>query len=138
MVTGDRDWNNVQLVDNFFKTFIVEKYPVEEYTLVHGDCRGADKITALIAKKYGYILQAHQALWGKYGNRAGPLRNAEMVALRPEVILILHDNLQNSKGTKSCLTILHNNLKKFPTPPLLYWNGKLTNMEELRPHIIDE
>lgn len=68
--------------------------------VVHGDCDGVDRIAAKRAKKIkGVRVIPVPAQWKKYGRGAGPIRNRKMIVdHRPEVMLIFHDDLKNSKG----------------------------------------
>lgn len=46
------------------------------------------------------------ANWDKYGKKAGPIRNAQMLEEgRPNLVLAFHDNLQFSHGTKDMCEI---------------------------------
>ena len=73
----------------------------KEVTIVHGNCRGADKIAGSIGKKLGFNIEPHPADWKKYGKSAGPIRNTEMV--NSNIDLVLAFPVGNSKGTKDCL-----------------------------------
>jgi len=53
-----------------------------------------------------------------------------MVNMLPFVVMVFHDDLANSKGTKNCLTELGKIIKENPEyNPILYYNGKM--MDEL-------
>lgn len=47
-------------------------------TLVHGGCRGVDKICVQIAKERGWVPYPVNADWSA-GTKAGPLRNTKMI-----------------------------------------------------------
>jgi hypothetical protein len=51
----------------------------------------------------GIAVEAHSADWDRLGNRAGPIRNGEMVAAGAGLCLALHRFLANSRGTKDCI-----------------------------------
>ncbi|MGH3916357.1 MAG: hypothetical protein ACRDTC_23550 [Pseudonocardiaceae bacterium] len=80
--------------------------------LVHGDARGADRITAGIRRPWGPPTQAHPTDWTHHGRSAGHRRNRVMVALGTEVCLtsIRH----HSPGATGCATLAH--AAGIPTP----------------------
>jgi hypothetical protein len=44
------------------------------------------------------------AEWKKYGNAAGPIRNARMLNEGvPDVVIAFHENIHKSKGTKNMM-----------------------------------
>jgi hypothetical protein len=65
--------------------------------IVHGACPyGADKLANDLAVEFGVPVEKHPARWSIHGNRAGFLRNAEMVELGADVCLAFIRN--GSKG----------------------------------------
>lgn len=57
--------------------------------LIHGGCRGADKIAGEWAQERGIFSAAVPALWKAHGKAAGPRRNrAMLVLLRPEGVIL--------------------------------------------------
>jgi len=50
-----------------------------EYTIIHGCARGADSLAGQYAKQYNNPVEEYPADWDKYGRRAGPLRNIQML-----------------------------------------------------------
>lgn len=128
LVTGDRNYNNLSLIKKFFEEEIINTYSHNQYDFVHGGCRGADLLTAEVAERFGYELLGKSADWQKYGRAAGPIRNKEMVSMLPAVVMIFHNDLINSKGTKNCLIELGKMIKNNPNyNPVLYYNGKRAN-----------
>lgn len=106
LVTGDRDWNDVECVVEKLKG-----YRPETTIVVHGACQGADTIADVVAKAYGYEVRSYPAAWKAFGTRAGPIRNQEMLDKehRPDepidLVLAFHRNLKKSKGTRHMLEI---------------------------------
>jgi hypothetical protein len=47
--------------------------------VVHGAARGADSIAANLATQMGFIVRPYPADWERYGTRAGPIRNSEIL-----------------------------------------------------------
>jgi hypothetical protein len=70
--------------------------------VVHGDCRGADKMCGYAADKLGYRVHKFPADWEQFGHSAGPIRNDAMLDSHPDIGLVLafHDSYATSKGTK--------------------------------------
>lgn len=96
LITGSRNFNDFDLMKKTLKQFKNKKV-----TIVHGDCRGADKIAGFLGKELGFNIEPHPADWKKYGKSAGPIRNTEMV--NSNIDLVLAFPVGNSKGTKDCL-----------------------------------
>jgi len=99
LVCGSRDWIDGQTIKRE-----LQKLPSASI-LIHGDCRGADKLSGYVGRQLGFEIRAYPANWGKYGSRAGPFRNQQMVdeEHRPEepidLVLAFHDDLGLGKGT---------------------------------------
>lgn len=106
LITGARDWTDAVAIKN-----VLEPYKNKRVLLIHGDCRGVDKLAGNAAKDLGFSLSVKPANWTKYGRAAGPIRNKEMVneALAYQkagistIVLAFHDDLSTSKGTKQCV-----------------------------------
>jgi hypothetical protein len=119
LVTGDREWDNVERVYD-----VLSKYP-HGTTLVHGYARGADSCAHVVGEALGFSLipcPAHwkhnEAKWIEVygpcdascdhveGKSAGTLRNHYMLRThRPNRVLAFHDNLSGSRGTLHMVTI---------------------------------
>ena len=85
--------------------FLRTLYPVGEggnvITIVHGDCRGADKTVGEVAESLGFDVIAVPAAWEQYGKGSGPIRNMKMFdENKPFMVLAFHSDIENSKGTK--------------------------------------
>jgi len=122
MVTGYRDWESQPIIEHALQA-IQDKYPLvsmarlhpslmshdagdgnmTQITLVHGDCRGADRLTAQLAEhKFKWSIVAVPADWNKYGKAAGPLRNQKMIdEYKPHHVIALLDPA--SRGTVDCI-----------------------------------
>jgi hypothetical protein len=74
-------------------------------TIIHGDAKGADKVATVVAARWGANCYVFPAEWGVYGKHAGRMRNAEMLSLRPDVVLAFP--LAGSVGTWDCVTQAH-------------------------------
>jgi hypothetical protein len=84
---------------------------LDEVVVVHGKqgyrrknkCYGGDLICHQEAIALGFTPEPHPADWKRHGRAAGPIRNAEMVALGADVCLALPIGL--SPGTRGCIDL---------------------------------
>lgn len=121
LICGDRYWNNFKIIDK-----VLANLPVD-CMIIHGDCRGADKISGYLANKRGMAVFPYKADWYKHGKAAGPIRNQEMLDFfEPKMVIAFHSNIVNSKGTKDMLNRAH----KCGLPFYLY-NDKGEELTEL-------
>ena len=97
LVCGSRDWTDEGLIAQW----LGELPP--NTTVLHGDCRGADRIAAKVAKRLGLKVRAFPADWERHGKAAGPLRNRAMLDEGPALVLAFHEDLERSKGTRDCV-----------------------------------
>ena len=94
LVTGDRNWTCEKTIG-----LVLERYEGLGATLIHGDCRGADRLAAKIGEQMGYKVMAFPADWKFHGKGAGPIRNQKMLDEKPDEVCAFHDNIEKSKGT---------------------------------------
>jgi hypothetical protein len=105
LVTGSREFANRDAMNEVFEC-LRDHYVGCETTLVHGDARGADKLSALVASSMvpDLTVETHPAEWGRLGKSAGLVRNQQMVDLGADVaIAFLWLDAQN-RGTKDCMS----------------------------------
>lgn len=94
LVCGSRDWTNASVIR------MTMAWLSRNSVIIHGDCRGADRIAADAAKKMGYEVIAYPADWHTHGKAAGPIRNQQMLDEgRPELVIAFTDDLSRSRGT---------------------------------------
>lgn len=67
--------------------------------IIHGGCKGIDSIVNIIAQRRGCQIQMLKAEWDKHGHAAGPIRNIDMLNLKPDIVICIHPDLTQSKGT---------------------------------------
>lgn len=96
-VTGDRNWSSREVIEE-----ALEPYS-GRVTLVHGNAKGADKLSGEVARERGFAVLKVPADWAKYGRGAGPIRNRQMLDMGPDVVLAFHNDLAKSRGTKDCV-----------------------------------
>jgi hypothetical protein len=98
VITGDREWDDYDYIYGVLST-----YP-KDTEVIHGDCRGADRIADRVAKElFSTPPRPFPADWDRLGNSAGPTRNRAMLDEQPHEVLAFHDNILRSKGTKNCV-----------------------------------
>jgi len=99
LITGDRNWNDDEVIEE-----VLKKLPSGSI-VIHGDCKGADKISGHIAKKYNHVVRKYPADWDGLGKKAGVLRNQQMLdeehveGEKFDACFAFHDNLSKSRGT---------------------------------------
>ncbi len=99
LVCGSREWQNVDIIRRELLAL------PRGSTVVHGDCRGADRLAGMIAESLGMTVRAYPAQWGLHGVAAGPIRNREMLEKeKPDLVLAFHRDLANSKGTADMIS----------------------------------
>lgn len=102
LICGDRNWVDKDLI----KATIAKEAPT---VVIHGDCRGADKLAGQAAHELGIEVIAFPADWKKLGRAAGPLRNKQMLVQgRPDKVIAFHDDISQSKGTLNMLNQVAN------------------------------
>lgn len=97
LICGDRNWTNQDLI---YKELEGYKLDPKVTTIIHGACRGADRLAGRAARCLGLDVKEFPADWKKYGNAAGPIRNTQMLDEKPNLVLAFHNDIENSKGTK--------------------------------------
>lgn len=63
VVSGSRDWTDKEKVQYTFKRYITAQHVL----LIHGNCRGLDKIAGEIGHQLGYRVKIYPAEWDQYG-----------------------------------------------------------------------
>lgn len=95
---GCRDWTDAEAI----RDELVSAEAWAPIVVVTGDASGADHLAALIAEtELGLEVVRHEADWDRLGRRAGPERNARIVADSDEVVAFWDGR---SPGTRDCIT----------------------------------
>lgn len=97
LVCGGRDFLNSGLLNSTLNKLHAET-PIS--VLIEGDADGADRMAGAWAIKHGVQVAKCPANWAKYGRKAGPLRNAMMLKLKPDLVLAF----PGGKGTANMVT----------------------------------
>lgn len=101
LVCGAREWTDRPYIQR-----VLEGYQLQAGdTVIHGDCRGADRHAGHAARELGCTVVAMPADWEAHGKGAGPIRNQQMLDEHPNLDLVLafHRDIDQSKGTKDMI-----------------------------------
>jgi hypothetical protein len=101
IVCGDRAWNCPELAERVVGRLVV-RYGRDKLVIVHGAARGVDADFHWAACLARTEREPYPAEWDRLGRRAGPIRNATMIANGASLCIAVHRFLMNSKGTKDC------------------------------------
>ena len=100
LICGDKNWKSYEVIEEYIKTLPPGSI------VIHGDCRGADRMAGFLADRYGHTVIRCPAEWEKYGRAAGPIRNRRMIEdYHPERVVAFHDNIDKSKGTADMIRV---------------------------------
>ena len=111
IVTGDREWTSERTIERALRVLPPGSI------VVHGACRGADRIADRVARRLGLDVRPYPAEWQRIGRGAGPARNRQMYRLeQPDAVWAFHDDIAVSKGTADMLLVAHTG----GTPTYLY------------------
>lgn len=102
LVCGDRNW-----CDDIKMSTVLSTIPnANDVILIHGDARGADKMSGRIGSKLGFKVISYPAKWNIFGKGAGPIRNHQMLDENPDIeeVIAFHNDIEHSKGTKDMIS----------------------------------
>lgn len=99
LVTGSRDWTDAEAV----RRELCRLPPGS--IILHGNARGADQLAGQVAADLGFDVRPRPAEWERYGKAAGIIRNREMLAEGPDVVIAFHPDLKKARGTKHMVRI---------------------------------
>ena len=101
LITGSRHFNQDA---GLYLDYLIQNLPDffndRKIRLIHGAAAGADTKFAQNAEMRGWETVGCAPDWKKYGKRAGPIRNSELVAQDPDLAVVMLAS--DSKGTKDC------------------------------------
>lgn len=129
MVTGSREYAEEQTIDTTFAS-IERKHGVG--VLIHGAARGADRLTAAVAGRRGWELEAHPVTdWkrpdGTTDRAAGHRRNARMIAREPDGVLAFFQPGERNAGTRGATMLA---VKK-NIPVVCFWGTERVTWERI-------
>lgn len=99
LVTGGRDYSDAAMVAEVLGHVLARAGSMQ---LLHGGATGADALAAEWAVAHRVDAVAFPVLvseWNRLGKSAGPIRNARMIAERPDVVVAF----PGGTGTADCV-----------------------------------
>lgn len=87
LVAGGRDYNREQHAFTILDLIHVFGNLGPVSLVIHGASKGADALASEWAKKRGIEQAVFPADWEAYGKFAGPRRNGEMLAMKPDLAI---------------------------------------------------
>jgi len=81
LVCGGRDYTDKDILWDYLDACMSEWCFL---VLIHGDARGADRLSDAWAVEHGIQPAACRANWRRYPRAAGPIRNNRMLILQPQ------------------------------------------------------
>ncbi|WP_034859903.1 DUF2493 domain-containing protein [Sinorhizobium sojae] len=84
LVCGGRDYCDYETIKRVLDDLHAE-HPIE--AVIHGNSRGADRLSGVWAKLRNVPCWPVPAQWAKYGKAAGPKRNQAMLGHRPALVV---------------------------------------------------
>jgi hypothetical protein len=112
LVCGDRNWISATVVERSLEH--LRTHRPEPLTVVEGGARGADRcagrwVARMRARGVGWVRVP--ANWERYGRRAGPIRNQQMLDYllqgremgQTVGVLAFHRDIDSSKGTRDMI-----------------------------------
>jgi hypothetical protein len=75
----------------------------QEIVIVHGAATGVDESFEMACRGLGVQTEPHPADWERFGKRAGPRRNQDMIEAGASLCIAFHRSLSTSIGTKDCV-----------------------------------
>lgn len=96
LVCGSRYFVNARIVEQ-----VLRQHVKPGQVVIEGEARGADTLAADAAAAMGCVVLGFPAPWaGPHGRYAGKVRNAVMLAMRPQLVIAFTDDVQASRGTR--------------------------------------
>lgn len=96
LITGSRTWEDPAPI-------IAELAKLQPSdVIIHGGCpTGADAIAHEHATAVGHKVEVYRAEWTIHGRAAGPIRNRQMIASCPDLVIAFLSG--TSRGTRDCV-----------------------------------
>lgn len=107
LVCGGRDFDDRDTISR-----VLSKHVTLDDILISGNADGADSIAASWARQHGIDLCVCPPNWAEHGLNAGPVRNAAMIKLQPDLVIAFpgdkgtQDMLRKARGAKISFLIV--------------------------------
>jgi YspA, cpYpsA-related SLOG family len=102
LITGARSYENPVPIERAIAR-LVSRYGINRLLIITGGAPGVDTLAKHAAVSLGVHCAEIKALWDTHHRAAGPIRNAVMLSLQPDLVLAFHWSLDDSKGTLNCV-----------------------------------
>lgn len=97
LIAGGRSFSDKQ-----FLFLYMDQWEDEATVVISGCAKGADSLGEAWAKSRGIPVERFPAQWSRYGRKAGPLRNIEMLEKgKPDLVVVF----KGGTGSKHMATI---------------------------------
>jgi hypothetical protein len=105
LITGSRKWKDTGVIRKLIIS-AQSKHPNRKVKFIFGDCKGgADQIAYGFCLAYNASYVRFQAHWDKFGKKAGPIRNQEMVEYQPDEAYAFREPGALNTGTDGCIDL---------------------------------
>jgi hypothetical protein len=94
LVCGGRDFLDYKNVRE-----VLDAYQID--TIINGGATGTDALARRYAIENNIKIETYYADWDRYGRQAGPIRNAEMIKCKPDLIIAF----PGGKGTANMIKL---------------------------------
>ena len=103
LVCGSRDFTRSKRLGEVLDAY-ADLYEIE--AVIEGCAVGADRMAEGWARLRGVPVEHYPALWLVQGRGAGAIRNAAMLAAKPDLVLAFYRNrLEPSPGTRHMVSL---------------------------------
>ena len=132
LVCGGRHFTNYTLLCDILDNVIGD---IKEVEIVSGHCQGADMLGEKYAQEHEIDVKIFPADWEKYGRKAGPIRNKQMVDYITSFdnrIVVAFTN-ENTIGTRNTITLAKKaniSVVEIPYAPSFANNGVLKKIKK--------
>ncbi len=92
LITGSRNWSDMEAIE-------AAMFKFKPDTIIEGGANGADKMAKEYAIANNIAVIEVNAEWAKYGKYAGPIRNAKMISMNPDLVVAFSKDLLEDGGT---------------------------------------
>ena len=88
LVCGGRDFG-IDPAERYFVQCTLDDFARDrDVVIIHGGAKGVDSVAGGWAKIKSWTVELYRANWAKYGPRAGPIRNRQMLYEgKPDIVL---------------------------------------------------
>lgn len=109
LMYGDRNWQDEAAVERELQR-LIDIHGKTKLLIIAGGAPGADTVARIVAHRMDVHVCEVCALWDTRHRGAGPQRNQVMASLQPHEAICFHPNIAASRGSKSMMKILSDEL----------------------------